>query len=665
MREMGSRPRLSAGKKWLFAAAAVLLAFFLLEMVLALIGVEPDRERPDPLSTFVAGASHFVVETDDAGIEFVRTASDRRKFLNDQAFPRKKPADATRVFCVGGSTTYGRPFYDDASFAAYLRAFLPVADPSRRWEVINAGGISYASYRVLGVMRELAAFEPDVFVVYTGQNEFLERRTYGALLETPGAVRTAMAWAAGTRTGTLIRRMLPKGDSDSDAVLPTDPKGIAVDSVGPDAYRRDDVFRDQVVRHFRINLLKMVEIAENAGARIVFVKPESNLVDFSPFRSDATPGLSEEKQREFRRLLMQGTELLTVGRAGEAVAVLREAVAIDGRHAGAHFRLGRALLATEGIAAAKGEFIRARDEDICPMRAITPIGDTVVDVARMTGSGLVDLPAWITADEESFYDHVHLTQASTRILAERLVGEVSGVAWETAMADRVDANRLAFDRSVHARELRKLARMLVWLKEPGLALRAARESLELDPDSPESEAVLASLLLPKDPAAAEKHVRRALTLDAKSPVAHYQMALVLEGRQDLKGAVGHLLTATELAPKYKEAWERLALLRIRMGRINDAVQAFERVVALAPDVSAARSNLGLAYAKQGEPEKALREYDEALRLDPRHASAHLNRGILLQEQGRTDDAKESFRAVLALRPGHPDAQRRLRELSGQ
>ena len=38
-------------------------------------------------------------------------------------------------------------------------------------------------------MEELAAFEPDAFVVYTGQNEFLEQRTYGTLLDTPGFVR--------------------------------------------------------------------------------------------------------------------------------------------------------------------------------------------------------------------------------------------------------------------------------------------------------------------------------------------------------------------------------------------------------------------------------------------------------------------------------------------
>ncbi|MFW6168867.1 MAG: hypothetical protein ACODAD_00150 [Planctomycetota bacterium] len=59
-----------------------------------------------------------------------------------------------------------------------LREFLPVAHPSRRWEVVNAGGVGYASYRVAKLMEELVRYEPDLFIIYSGHNEFLKRRTY-------------------------------------------------------------------------------------------------------------------------------------------------------------------------------------------------------------------------------------------------------------------------------------------------------------------------------------------------------------------------------------------------------------------------------------------------------------------------------------------------------
>ena len=85
---------------------------------------------------------------------------------------------------------------------------LPKADPSRKWEVINAGAISYASYRIKGLMAELARYEPDLFIVYTGENEFLERRTYASVFETPGLLRNAAGLASRLRIATVTQRGL-------------------------------------------------------------------------------------------------------------------------------------------------------------------------------------------------------------------------------------------------------------------------------------------------------------------------------------------------------------------------------------------------------------------------------------------------------------------------
>ena len=88
------------------------------------------------------------------------TAANKKDVFNVQAFSARKKANTYRIFCLGGSTTFGRPYDDRTSFAGWLRAFLAAADPSRTWEVINAGGISYASYRVAALMDELSRYEP-------------------------------------------------------------------------------------------------------------------------------------------------------------------------------------------------------------------------------------------------------------------------------------------------------------------------------------------------------------------------------------------------------------------------------------------------------------------------------------------------------------------------
>ena len=84
-------------------------------------------------------------------------------------------------YCLGGSTVQGRPYAIETSFTTWLELNLRTADPRYQWEVVNCGGVSYASYRLVPILRELLAYEPDLFIICTGHNEFLEDRTYASV----------------------------------------------------------------------------------------------------------------------------------------------------------------------------------------------------------------------------------------------------------------------------------------------------------------------------------------------------------------------------------------------------------------------------------------------------------------------------------------------------
>ena len=94
-----------------------------------------------------------------------------------------KSRDEFRIFCLGGSTVQGRPYANETSFTTWLELSLQAADPRRQWQVVNCGGVSYASYRLLPIMKETLQYEPDLYIIYTGQNEFLEERTYGEIVD--------------------------------------------------------------------------------------------------------------------------------------------------------------------------------------------------------------------------------------------------------------------------------------------------------------------------------------------------------------------------------------------------------------------------------------------------------------------------------------------------
>jgi hypothetical protein len=214
MPEMNTRrapQSIPTSKKVLSSVLIAVVFFALVELILALAGVHPVLVDEDPYVGFSSSIELFQPTGDGARLE---TAPNKLGWFNYQVFPASKPAGTVRVFTLGGSTTYGRPFEDTTSFSGWLRAYLRSAEPTTRWEVINAGGISYASYRVVTLMEELVEYEPDLFIIYSGNNEFLEQRTYGELIEeAPALTRTRLLlqhsrlWALGRRiAGSRQRR---------------------------------------------------------------------------------------------------------------------------------------------------------------------------------------------------------------------------------------------------------------------------------------------------------------------------------------------------------------------------------------------------------------------------------------------------------------------------
>ena len=211
-----ARRSLSRRKKLAYSLVTTLLFFVLLESGLALLGVEPAVDLSDPFVGFDDSSPLFVPDTASGTGDASRMVTSKNKlaWFNEQSFPRRKPPDTRRVFCLGGSTTYGRPYDDTTSFPGWLRELLPHIAPQARWEVINAGGVSYASYRVARLTQELVQYEPDLLIVYTGHNEFLEDRTYGEIRHASPLQRGALATLARSRTAALAQRMFGGPSSD-------------------------------------------------------------------------------------------------------------------------------------------------------------------------------------------------------------------------------------------------------------------------------------------------------------------------------------------------------------------------------------------------------------------------------------------------------------------
>ena len=673
MSEARAEPReLPVGVKLLFSAIVTVAFFGAVELALALAGVRPILVDEDPYVGFQSTLRLFVAD-EDGGV--YRTAANKLALFNEQTFAIDKPAGTFRIFTVGGSTTYGRPFDDATSFTGWLREYLQEAAPGRRWEVVNAGGISYASYRVVKLMEELVEYEPDLFVVYTGNNEFLERRTYGELMAEPRALtrgRLALQrlrlWAVGTRALRAWRQR-----SDDRYQLAGEVEELLDDSAGLDYYSRDAEFHRQVTRHFRLNLGRLVELARRAGAEVILVTVPVNEKGFSPFKSQHADDLPEGERARHAQLLAEAAAALDAGDAARARARAAEAVALDGLHAEGHFLLGSAQLAAGDEAAAAASFERAIAEDVCPLRALPEMNRAIAEAAARDGVELVDFRALLKdaggtrlLGGEQFLDHVHPTVEIHGLLARALLermarmGLVAPPGERLAELDGTVSRRVLsrVDEQAHALAFKNLSKVLLWAGKKREAEQYARQAAEVLVSDWEVHYNAGVVQLDAGRLGeARESLLEALRVEPNAAPAWDQLGAIRARQGDLDRALEAGRRAVELDPDAANAWNNLATTLLVRGEPDRAVEAARRAVEIAPGFADGYNNLGTAHFDLGQLGEALAAYDRAVELRPGFAQARANRGLVHGEQGRYGEALEEFTAALELRPDLPAAQR--------
>lgn len=619
-------------KKLAFGLIVTLGFFFIVEGILWALGVVPLYERADPYVGFSGYAPLFVEKTTPEGEPVFATAEGKLNWFNYQQFPVRKASGVTRVFCLGGSTTYGRPYDDKTSFCGWLRAFLPAVDPSRQWEVINAGGISYASYRVACVLEALTRHEPDLFIIYTGHNEFLEKRTYDRLLGTPEFVRDLAALASRLRLYSLLSDLT----HTKEDVLATEVDTLLDNSVGPEAYHRDDALRDAVLTHFRASLQRMTRMAQQAGAGMILVTPASNIGDFSPFKAEPSPGLDAGAVQQVGPLKKSIAEFLDGNDPSRAAELAAQALKIDPRDAELLFSQARALKALGQMDEARKAFIAARDEDVAPLRALTPVLGIVADVARASDAGLVDFARMVEnrspdriPGDALFLDHVHPSIEANRILALALVEEMirmgsatAASTWgETVIARITERVKGSIDEAANATALTNLSRVLTWAGKQEEALRLAERATSMSEDH--------------------------------HTVFQQATVLVRSGRYE--EALPFSTQAARLMPKIATVRRAHGILLAELGRNTEARQELETAAQLDPTMKGLYYHLGLVLAHLGHKAEAEKTYRKALELEPQHANACNNLGILLAQRDELEAALDLFQRAVRAEPGHPNA----------
>lgn len=453
----------------LFGLVLLLLA----EVICHLGGWGLPELTDDPYVGFESVVPLFVESEDGRSLEI---APGRLRFFAPDSFTRPKSDDGVfRIFCLGGSTVQGRPFSIETSFATALEQALRAAAPETQWEVVNCGGVSYASYRLVPIFDECLKYEPDLMIVCTGHNEFLEDRTYGELRQSSSTHRML----GRSRLFTLLRSAMRRGEIKTEKhVMAGDVEARLDYKDGLELYQRDDAWHTAIASHFQSNLMRMAESGRRAGVPTWFMLPPSNLADSPPFKSEPDPAVADELQA----LLQEATQSYRTDLPA-AIEQLKAATELDQRNAAVWYELGRACESSGRMAEARRCFIRARDEDVCPLRMTSSLEQAMREVASQQAIPLLDTHKFLEdeygrmAGDGMLVDHIHPSFVANRMIATELVRRMIGARfldpvedWEDKATTAQQEHFESLDSIYFLRGQRTLESLREWARGRGINL---------------------------------------------------------------------------------------------------------------------------------------------------------------------------------------------------
>lgn len=431
----------------MFRGLAVLVGLsplLLLEIGLRVAGLGKATDGNDPFIGFSEIQPLFVLNESAGKYE---VAKSRLSHFQPDSFAAQKAEKEFRVFVLGGSTVQGRPWSIETSFTTWLELNLQAANPSRNIEVVNCGGVSYASYRLVPILQEVLKYEPDLIIFCEGNNEFLEDRSYAPLKSQPKQLVWLEKQAFKLRTFNMLRAgviTLRGGEAKPPQILGPEVDARLDWKDGLAAYHRDDVWHADVIKHFQFNLRRIIAIAKEAKVPLLLVSPVANL-QWAPFKSEHRVNLKPDELAEFDRLMADASELFATD-VSEALGKLQAAEAIDSEYAAVHYEIGLALLELERRNEAHLALLAAKELDVCPLRILLPLQVTIQQVADETHTPLVDAHQLIAGlsrngfpDRQWLVDHCHPTieghQQIADAIAEKLIAlrlVESGPQWKEA-----------------------------------------------------------------------------------------------------------------------------------------------------------------------------------------------------------------------------------------
>ena len=575
-----------------------------------------------------------------------------------------KPEGVYRIFCLGGSTTTGYPYYFNASFSSFLATRLAALFPTKHIEVINLGMTATNSFTVLDIAKELSQCQPDLLIDYDGHNEF-----YGALgvasHQTIGSSRSATLLYLRLihfRFFQLLRDVVQKAAGLVGQTNAPVSRGTMMETLARGQYvPNGNPVYTEAYETFRKNLQDLKEFCRTARIPLILGTQVSNLRDQPPFVSGNSPADSEQRTR-FEQTYRIGADLESRGLVDSAIGFLQSAIAADSFYADAHYRLARCFDIEGRKREALAEFVRARDDDQLRFRTDSRFNDLIRSMEDHEYCFVADIEATFKSfSQDSLVghnltlDHLHptsrgyflMSKSYTRIMRENglLASQNEWSSADTISDDALWDKRLVTDLD------ERMATQSVNVITSGWPFK--------------NQSATIGFIEPTD--TLNRIAQSLATGKLGWMEAHMQAADFYRQRGDWAHVEWEYKTVLSMYPHIVQLYLDLASLYFQTRRLDDMKSILLRSLQVAPTLQAYNA-LGHIMLDKGDPRGALSYFekmDEFYQTPDERVQYGYTIGYAYARAGEIPRAQQRLTEILKAKPNFQPAQKLLADINKQ
>jgi len=611
----------------------------------------------------------------------------------------RKNKSTLRVFVLGGSAAYGDP--DPAyGFCRQLEVLLNEHATGVSFEVVNAAVTAMNSHVAQRIARDCAKHDPDLFIVFMGNNEVIG--PYGpptlpaSLYASRGFINACITAKKETRIGQLLKNLSEflgmKGQDQT--------RWQGMESFLTSRITAEDPKLRDCYRHFRDNLDDIIRTAQGCGAGVLLCTVPVNIQSCAPFGSEHKAGLAPERIAEWDQAFQEGRTLERERNLAGALSAYERAHRIDDLHADLLFCMGRCLAALGRTDEARHAFVEARDRDVLRFRADSSILRVIRETAQARsaqGVRLLDLDKHLESrmgdrllGDDLLVDHVHLSFRGNSLSAYAAMGQIREMMPKAGLAEPKGSEdelldlcrrRLAYDgperyrlalemyrrktippfaqQLDHDSELASLREELIQLRRAmgpaGLAL--VQQAIQHRPHDMYLTVRHARLLAEAGrPREAIDVCRRALEARPFEMRTRVALAEVLV-QGNMRDEAVKVLTSKQTPDRYtrKDALLVLGAYCAQSGNIVAATAIYDELNRMDPRNVEILVNQAAAASQRNDLPAMKQALDKALRLDLDSVLATINLGNYYAKQKQPTEAQKWFARAVQLDPQHPFA----------